>query len=92
MKKGIPYPLKGLKPFKKGESNMKVSEIMKTEVYSVKPDDKLTQIAAIICRKKVSGVCVLDDDGKLAGIVSEKDLLKAMYPTYAEFNSDPMNN
>lgn len=69
---------------------MKVREIMKTDVYSVKPDDPLTNVAAIICGKKVSGVSVVDESGKLVGIISEKDLLKAMYPSYEEFWEYPV--
>ena len=70
---------------------MKVSEIMKTDVYSVKPDDPLTKVASIICGKKVSGVSVVNDDGELVGIISEKDLLRAMYPSYEEFHEYPIH-
>lgn len=70
---------------------MKVRDIMKTDVYSVKPDDSLTKVASIICGKKVSGVSVVDESGKLVGIISEKDLLKAIYPTYEEFWEYPVH-
>ncbi len=70
---------------------MKVSEIMKTDVYSVKPDDPLTRVAAIVCKTKVSGISVIDESGKIVGMVSEKDLLRAMYPTYEEFWESPID-
>lgn len=68
---------------------MRVSDIMKTDVYSVKPYDSLTSVAKILCRTKVSGISVIDDDGKAVGVVSEKDLLRAMYPSYEEFWESP---
>lgn len=69
---------------------MKVKDIMKTDVYSVRPDDVAMKVAALVCGKKVSGICVVDDSGKLVGIVSEKDVLKAMYPSYEEFYEYPI--
>jgi CBS domain-containing protein len=67
---------------------MKVSEIMKTTVYSVRSNDPLSKVASLICRTKVSGISVIDE-GKIVGIVTERDLLKAMYPSFEEFWEDP---
>lgn len=67
---------------------MKVSEIMKTPVYQVTSDDPLSKVASLFCRTKISGISVIDD-GKIVGIVTERDLLKAMYPSFEEFWEDP---
>lgn len=38
---------------------------------------------------KVSSACVVDEEGKLVGILSEKDLFRGMFPGYAEWNAEP---
>jgi CBS domain-containing protein len=37
----------------------------------------------------VSSACVVDEEGKLIGILSEKDLFRGMFPGYAEWNAEP---
>jgi len=68
---------------------MRVAEIMTKEVLTVKGDDSLAQAARLICRHHISGLPVVDEEGKLVGIVSEKDILKVVYPSQAEFCEDP---
>jgi CBS domain-containing protein len=54
---------------------MKVSDIMTKEVVSVAPDTPVKEIAELMTWNRISGVPVVNKDGKLAGIVSETDLL-----------------
>jgi CBS domain-containing protein len=56
----------------------KVAEIMTSKVYSVKEDSPIEDIATIMVERQVNRVPVVDADGKLAGIVSRQDLVKAM--------------
>jgi CBS domain-containing protein len=65
---------------------------MSRELITVSPSDPILRVAALICQKRISGIPVLDEDGQLTGIVSEKDVLKAMYPSYDEFFEDPLTN
>lgn len=37
-----------------------------------------------MCLDKISGVPVIDDNGELTGILSEKDILQAMFPDVAQ--------
>lgn len=67
---------------------MKVREIMTKTVHTAKPDDSITKVAALIYGYKVSGVPIVNDQDELVGIISEKDILKAIYPTYTEFHED----
>ncbi len=53
---------------------MNAGDIMTTEVITVKPGDKVEEVARLLVEKKISGVPVVDDEGKLVGVVSEKDL------------------
>ncbi len=62
---------------------MKVSEIMTTGVKTAKSDTSVKDIANTMCFNKISGLPIVDDDDKIIGIVSEKDLLTRMFPDMA---------
>lgn len=60
---------------------MKVGEIMSTKVVTVKVGTTIEEVARLLAEKNISGVPVVDEKGKLAGIVTHKDLLyKDMEP------------
>ena len=59
---------------------MIVKDIMNSSVKTAQGDTLIKDIASIMCLNKISGVPVIDDDNKLVGILSEKDILKAMFP------------
>jgi CBS domain-containing protein len=54
---------------------MQASDIMTTEVVSVRPGASVFEAATLLTRHHVSGLPVVDDDGKVVGVVSEGDLL-----------------
>ena len=54
---------------------MKASEVMTKDVVTVRPKTTVRDIAELMTQHRVSGVPVVDADGKLVGIVSETDLL-----------------
>ena len=51
------------------------AEVMTTEVVSVGPDTPVRDVAALLCARGISGVPVVDADGRVVGIVSEGDLI-----------------
>ena len=53
-------------------------------------DHTLGSVAKTICQEKIGGLPVVNDDNHLVGIISEKDILKAMLPGYTEFLEDPV--
>jgi CBS domain-containing protein len=55
---------------------MKVKDVMTTNVVSVSPDNSVKRVARIMLDKHVSGLPVVDDEGKLVGLISEGDLLR----------------
>jgi len=68
---------------------MEIKEVMSTKVITVKPDDDVKKAASLICLKKISGIPVADNENRLIGMISEKDILRAIYPTYQEFFESP---
>lgn len=62
---------------------MIVSEIMTTGVKTAQANTLVKDIANTMCFNKISGLPIVDGDDKIIGIVSEKDLLKRMFPNMA---------
>ena len=54
------------------------AEIMTTDVVAVQPDTPVTEVAAAMGRRGVSGVPVVDAGQKMVGVISEKDFLTRM--------------
>lgn len=60
---------------------MTVAHILKQKgstVYSVKPDENIQAIVDTLSRYRIGAVLVTDGQGNLAGIVSERDVVRAM--------------
>jgi len=58
-----------------------VRDVMTPEVVTVAPDAELAEIADLLDRKHIKRVPVVDSDGKLVGIVSRANLLRALTVT-----------
>ncbi|MFH2104881.1 MAG: CBS domain-containing protein [Parcubacteria group bacterium] len=66
---------------------MEVKEVMKKEVISVRVGMSITEAAMILLKHNITGAPVIDQSGKLVGVVSEKDIFKYLYPDYHEYYS-----
>ena len=64
---------------------MLVKEIMNTNVRTTRPDSSINDVAIVMCFNKISGLPVIDDNEKIVGIISEKDILNGIYPNVSEF-------
>jgi CBS domain-containing protein len=60
------------------------SEIMTSTIHSVRPSDPLRKVVGLLCKNRISGVPVVDGKGRLVGLISERDVLEAMYPDRPE--------
>lgn len=61
---------------------MRVSEIMTPAVVSIGPETPFKKIAQLLVDRDISSMPVVDEAGRLVGIVSESDLLrKEAYPS-----------
>ncbi len=56
----------------------KARDVMTREVVCVKRETPLEEVAEKMEEKGISGVPVIEEDGKVAGVISEKDLLSLM--------------
>jgi len=65
-------------------SHLKVREVMTSHVVTAEVNTPFKELAAIMVGRGVSALPVLDADGKIAGVVSEADLLPKQ-----EFQEDP---
>lgn len=54
---------------------MKIKEVMTRDVITVGPETPLKEAAAILGRKGISGLVVVDGDGTVVGVLSEADIL-----------------
>ncbi len=55
---------------------MKIKDIMTTDVITVSTGDSVEHCARLLQENDISGLPVLDDNGKVAGIVTEGDLIR----------------
>ena len=54
---------------------MKARDVMVSPAITVKPSASVREVAKLFLERRISAVPVVDDQGKLAGIVSEGDLM-----------------
>ena len=55
---------------------LNASDIMTTDVITVKKDTSLKDLAKLLYENHINGVPVVDDDGLLIGIICESDLIR----------------
>jgi CBS domain-containing protein len=54
---------------------MKVSDLMSAEVLTARPETPLKEAAALLARRGISGIPVVDAAGAVVGVLSEADIL-----------------
>lgn len=59
-------------------AELKAKNIMTAKPITVKPTDTVEQAALVMLDNKVGGLPVVDDSGKLVGIISDHDVFKAL--------------
>jgi len=63
---------------------MKVRDIMVTKVKSIPLDISVKQALEQLSKNKISGLPVVNKDNKLAGMLTEKDIINYILPGYLE--------
>ncbi|MGD8253768.1 MAG: CBS domain-containing protein [Syntrophobacterales bacterium] len=54
---------------------LKVKDIMTTELITVSPETEIVQVTKLLLENRINGVPVLDETGKLVGILCQSDLI-----------------
>jgi CBS domain-containing protein len=57
-------------------SSMNASDIMITDVTTATPNATVQEVAEMLVTKRISGMPVVDESGKVLGMISEGDLLR----------------
>ncbi|MGB9613674.1 MAG: HPP family protein, partial [Candidatus Margulisiibacteriota bacterium] len=63
---------------------MKVSELMTTEVLTVSPEMSIREAAKLLFQREISGLPVVDENRKVVGMITEKEIIGMALPKYAE--------
>jgi CBS domain-containing protein len=63
---------------------MKVKEIMQREITSVRPDISAKEALDLLFKMQISGLPVIEAQGRLVGMFTEKDILTNILPSYIE--------
>ncbi len=67
---------------------MRVLELMHTHLVTVQPDDTLRDAVDKMDLYQVSGLPVVDDEGRLVGVITEHDIIRELLPHPGESESD----
>lgn len=68
---------------------MKVRDIMDTDVITLRRDATYEDAVKTFHDSEITGCPIVDDQGKLVGIVSYKDLLRILFPYYDSYYKNP---
>ncbi len=66
---------------------VKLSEIMSSSIISVRQDAHFSEVAEKIIRNKIRHLPIVDEENKLVGLISERDLYKIQSPHKLEDGS-----
>lgn len=68
---------------------MLVRDVMKTDVVTIPKGTTWRMVAETLLGNVISGAPVVETDGRVIGVVSEKDVFRAIYPSYEEWYEGP---
>lgn len=68
---------------------MKIRNVMKSPVITISEFATYEEAARILYNNRVSGAPVVDGQGNLVGILSEKDLFRVLFPFEKSFYDNP---
>ncbi len=67
---------------------MKIKEVMVKKIITIRKEQTLIEAAQVLVKNNISGAPVVDKKGKLVGMLSEKDLFRALYPDVKDILKD----
>jgi len=67
---------------------MQVQEVMTKKIIKIKKGTTLREAAKILIKNDITGAPIVNEKDKVIGIISEKNVFRALYPNYEEFYID----
>ena len=67
---------------------MQIGDVIDRDLTAVTGDMAVGVVVEILTRHRLSGVPVVDDEGRVLGFVSEEDIVRAALPGYFEYLSN----
>ncbi len=68
---------------------MKIKEVMILDLTSVSADTPIKEAVKIMCRQRMVGLPVVDNNQNVIGIITESDIAKAFLPGYYKELQNP---
>lgn len=81
---------KRAEPVKVASDPICVSDFMSTDLVTFRKDQTVFEVMELLLKHKISGGCVVDEDGKLLGVISEGDCMKHI--SDSRYYNMPMDN
>ncbi|HET7390420.1 MAG TPA: CBS domain-containing protein [Nitrososphaeraceae archaeon] len=69
-------------------ADMPVSEVMSKPLITVNPDTSVKDAVSLMEQKDIRRLPVIDDKGQIVGIITAKDIFKAIMKTFKETRKD----
>ncbi|MCC8359746.1 CBS domain-containing protein [Salinimicrobium sediminilitoris] len=77
-------------PEKAASASVCVSDYMSTDLVTFRKDQTVFEVMELFLKHKISGGCVVDEDNKLLGVISEGDCMKHI--SDSRYYNMPMDN
>ncbi len=71
---------------------MRVRDIINTGVPLAKRSDTIREVIVNMISRNCSVIPVVEDDGKLVGVISLRDVMLPMYPQYGDYIHDNVHS
>lgn len=70
------------------EKELTVKDLMRRDIAFVSPEDSLKKVANRMFKNRISALAVVDENHKIIGQITDKDLIKAALPDYKSLISN----
>ncbi|MCS7239689.1 MAG: CBS domain-containing protein [Candidatus Bipolaricaulota bacterium] len=68
---------------------MKVRDFVRRDLTAVERDTRVSQAIKLLENSGLSSLPVVDDEGKVVGVISERDIIRALLPEYVDMLRSP---
>jgi len=69
---------------------LKAQDIMTSDVMTFREETTIAEAASELLKRRISGAPVVDEAGRLAGVLSEEDLISVYYEGHRDLERTPI--